>query len=73
MSLGWLEGTAALSVMLNDDESATLGAKVVLNDTWQRLETGQPLAPGHLLDRRAQSGWRLHRREGHRRGTGPGQ
>jgi hypothetical protein len=36
----WVKGrgTAALSVMLNDDESAALGARVILNDTWQRLQ-----------------------------------
>ena len=36
----WVKGrgTASLSVMLNDDESAALGAKVVLDETWQRLE-----------------------------------
>ena len=36
----WVKGrgTASLSVMLNDDESAALGAKVVLDETWQRLQ-----------------------------------
>jgi hypothetical protein len=36
----WVKGrgTAALSVILNDDASATLGAKVVLDDAWQYLQ-----------------------------------
>ncbi len=37
---GWVKGrgTASLSVVVNDNESRTLGTKVVLTDTWQYVQ-----------------------------------